>query len=163
MEDIRNNLTTAQVTTANLAQVGDTIVVTVGDPTQMDAADKVVTDAECEAGPGSDTRSRPHCRPAPAPTRSVATYRPEALQAETVDAVERSKDILRRRIDPDGTKGNHHHQRGNGSYRSSGARAIPIQISSRKWSAIPRTLPSSWSMIQCPFRTRKVAFCRLDR
>ncbi len=101
-EDIRSNLRTNQLGSAGLVQTGDSIVVTVSDPTQMDAAFKVVSDAV--RPPAGQTRGADLTVARRGVNEIVATYRPEALAAETAEAVSRSKEILRRRIDPDGTK-----------------------------------------------------------
>ena len=101
-EDIGANLQTALVSGGAPTVSGDTITVTTNDPGQLEAAFKVVSDAVRPTagqtrGPDLTVTRRGN-------NQVVATYRPEALAAEASDAVARSIEIIRRRVDPDGTR-----------------------------------------------------------
>ena len=102
VEELRSGLRAEQIEVTGPAQVGDTIVVTVTDPAQVEAAYKVVNkQAQSTSGQG---RAPDLTVTKQGDRQIVATYRPEALAAESNQAVNRSIEIIRRRVDPDGNK-----------------------------------------------------------
>ncbi len=102
VEDVRNGLNNEGIK-GNPTLTGTTISLTVEDPAQLDAAYKIFNNLN-QRSPGQTTGPDLTITRQPATRLITATYRKEAADAEASRAVERSREILRKRIDPDGTK-----------------------------------------------------------
>jgi preprotein translocase subunit SecD len=100
-EDIRTKLQAEQIDFSGLAVVGDAVTVRISDPTKFDAARKLLGDALGERiGTGQKDVTV-----ATAPDqRIVVNFVAQAADAAARDAVTRSIEIIRKRIDALGTK-----------------------------------------------------------
>jgi len=100
-EDIRTKLHENQYEFSDLGVLGDTINVRITDPTKLDAAYKLL-----DSGLGERMLSggRDVTLKTTADQRIQVNFVPEAANAAAVDAVTRSIEIIRKRIDALGTK-----------------------------------------------------------
>jgi SecD/SecF fusion protein len=100
-EDIRTKLQAEQIDFSGLAVVGDVVTVRITDPAKVDAARKLLSDALGERiGTGGKDVSV-----ALAPDQRIAvTFVSQAAESAARDAVTRSIEIIRKRIDSLGTK-----------------------------------------------------------
>jgi len=95
-EDVRTKLRVGQITFSNLALTGQTVSVQITDPAQYDPAFKLLSNQIGGAltGGGRDTS----IRQTPGQTIQIA-YVPQAAKDAAEDAVTRSIEIIRKRID----------------------------------------------------------------
>ena len=101
VEDVRNEVNNEGIDAAPPVLAGDVITVNLNDPTQIDAAFRMVNNlvrsASGQNGIPSMTVTRNE-------RQVIATYRPDAAASEASQAVARSIEIIRRRVDPSGNK-----------------------------------------------------------
>jgi len=101
VEDVRGALREARIPFTALGQAGDGVSVRVTDPAQIDAAAAAVSKASTPAGGSAAAEVRVARGD---DQRLVMTLSQQALDAESVKAVDRSIEIIRRRIDSLGTR-----------------------------------------------------------
>jgi preprotein translocase subunit SecD len=100
-EDVRTKLRGASIDFTDLAQVGDDITMRITDPTKVDAAYKLLND---ELGERLLTGGRDVTVVTRPDQHIVVSYVSQAANAAASDAVTRSIEIIRKRIDALGTK-----------------------------------------------------------
>ncbi len=101
VEDVRTRLSAGQITFSDLGVVGRTVSVRITDPTQLDRATKLLNDflGERLMNGSRDVTIKP------GPDQHlVIAFVPEAANAAARDAVTRSIEIIRKRIDSLGAK-----------------------------------------------------------
>lgn len=101
-EDIRTNLAQEQVGASDPVQTGSSVRVTIADPAQLTHANQVLARL---AQPTAATGGAAPFILTPAPGNTIVfTMSDRAAKAEAAQAVERTREVIRRRIDTLGTK-----------------------------------------------------------
>ena len=116
-EDVRTKLQTEQIDFSGLAVVGDSVMVRITDPAKVDAARKLLNS---ELGERIGTGGKDVTVQSTADQRIVVNFVSQAADAAARDAVTRSIEIIRKRIDALWHQGADHHPAGRHAHRGRG-------------------------------------------